>query len=190
MDALPFIDLPILATRHTDPRKIAQQAVQRARKSGVLPTKAECAKCSKSAEGRYLHYHHESYDEPRRVTPLCHKCHRTRHSELGWGNSSGLPKASERKPRVLTADDDVDTFPFPGDIYTPEFIAKAAASTCADLEAISKTMGDDSPLAEMVKLLKRRLRSKKAIAAACDQMNLHSQMQSLLGPLLQKSSAA
>ena len=63
-------------TKH--PEKVsAQRLVQYRVKTHAWP-KAEfflCAECNDKA----THYHHEHYEQPTSVEPLCQKCHSKRH---------------------------------------------------------------------------------------------------------------
>lgn len=61
-------------------RRAANQAVQVAKKTGRLVRQA-CERCQSDDTIA----HHEEYSRPLDVIWLCHKCHKARHRELGWG---------------------------------------------------------------------------------------------------------
>lgn len=59
-----------------------------------------CEKCNKPPNIGWftqLHAHHEDYSRPLDVTWLCRSCHAKRHSELGWGKTTG--NSDRRKAR-------------------------------------------------------------------------------------------
>jgi hypothetical protein len=51
------------------------------RKKGLIDVPRTCTRCGVVPE-RTIHAHHESYRFARKVTWLCHKCHKQRHREL------------------------------------------------------------------------------------------------------------
>ena len=60
-------------------KHIARFAVLEATRTNLLPhiSEVKCHDCS----GQAVHYHHEDYDKPLAVTPLCAQCHSNRHNK-------------------------------------------------------------------------------------------------------------
>jgi hypothetical protein len=57
-------------------------AVHRAVKSGKLVVERECQLCGSNEN---IHLHHEDYDRPLDVVPLCRVCHVRVHHKLKYG---------------------------------------------------------------------------------------------------------
>lgn len=74
--------------RIRQPRQRANDLVFMAKKAGrLLPSPCERCQSPDSIA------HHEDYSRPLAVTWLCHKCHKARHRELGWGASGAKRSA-------------------------------------------------------------------------------------------------
>ncbi len=70
--------------------------VSRAVKDGVLPP-VKTRQCQDCKKRNAQHYHHEDYDKPLEVIPLCVSCHHVRHGKKSHADE---PK-KERKLRSV-----------------------------------------------------------------------------------------
>ncbi len=62
-------------------------AVIKAVRNGQLQGQSKCEKCGQPSVVK----HHEDYSKPLDVMYLCNRCHRLRHSVLGWGTKRRTP---------------------------------------------------------------------------------------------------
>lgn len=69
----------------TQGKALGNSLIKFGKSRGYISSSGTCAMCE--AECSELHWHHDSYDRPEVVIPLCGACHRKRHTELGWGNA-------------------------------------------------------------------------------------------------------
>lgn len=103
MKTLP--ELPIITIPEVSPgknlRETAKKAVFKAKKSGVLPKSGNCADCGVFGSGHNHQAHHDDYTKPFEIIPLCCKCHRKRHKQLGWGVSMASPEGPEKFAKYL-----------------------------------------------------------------------------------------
>lgn len=70
-------------SEYIDLQTSAYRKVITARRKGLLKSEP-CERCGEVKTDA----HHEDYKEPLRITWLCRKCHKQRHTELskaGWG---------------------------------------------------------------------------------------------------------
>jgi hypothetical protein len=68
-------------------KKSAQTKVRREVEKGTIPPASECAcqECGISKKDNpkvVIEYHHEDYDNPLDIIPLCRTCHWARHAEI------------------------------------------------------------------------------------------------------------
>ena len=84
------------ARRYPDRRR-AREALNEAVRRGRLSRAAQCI-CVDCGNPAAAYDHHEGYDKPLTVQPVCHKCHGRRSRERGEhkGKRGPTPKAGGR----------------------------------------------------------------------------------------------
>lgn len=150
MMTLTYVELPLPKYGIYGSKTLVQRAISiltASRKQHQIP-RGTCCICGKAGEA-----HHDDYERPLWIAWLCHKHHKQRHKELGWGSHrkafdktalagppidcGPTPKEQlegKRKPKRTRVENDHYAKDFPAMVYQARVNAgitqECAASIC------------------------------------------------------------